>query len=24
MYRPKQAMDSWQKVFEFFGKNLRS
>jgi carboxymethylenebutenolidase len=24
MYRPKQAMDSWQKVFEFFGKYLRS
>jgi carboxymethylenebutenolidase len=24
MYRPKQAMDSWQKVFEFFGKYLGS
>ncbi len=24
MYRPKQAMDSWQKVFEFFGKYLKS
>jgi carboxymethylenebutenolidase len=24
MYRPKQAMDSWQKVFEFFGKYLQS
>lgn len=24
MYRPKQAMDSWQKVFEFFGKYLSS
>jgi len=23
-YRPKQAMDSWQKVFEFFGKHLKS
>ena len=23
-YRPKQTMDSWQKVFEFFGKYLRS
>ena len=23
MYRPKQAMDSWNKVFEFFGKHLR-
>jgi carboxymethylenebutenolidase len=22
MYRPKQAMDSWGKVFEFFGKYL--
>ena len=21
-YRPEQAMDSWNKVFEFFGKNL--
>ena len=24
MYRPQQAMDSWEKVFEFFGKHLRS
>jgi len=24
MYRPKQAMDSWNKVFEFFGKHLKS
>ena len=24
MYRPKQAMDSWQKVFAFFGKYLQS
>lgn len=23
MYRPKQAMDSWNKVFEFFGQYLR-
>jgi len=23
-YRPVQAMDSWNKVFEFFGKHLRS
>jgi len=23
VYRPKQAMDSWEKVFEFFGKHLR-
>lgn len=23
MYRPKQAMDSWNKVFEFFEKHLR-
>ena len=23
MYRPKQAMDSWQKVFDFFGKYLQ-
>jgi carboxymethylenebutenolidase len=23
-YRPKQAMDAWQKVFEFFNKYLRS
>jgi carboxymethylenebutenolidase len=23
-YRPKQAMDAWQKVFEFFDKYLRS
>ena len=22
-YRPVQAMDSWQKAFEFFGKHLR-
>ena len=22
MYRPKQAMDSWEKVFEFFGEHL--
>jgi carboxymethylenebutenolidase len=22
MYRPKQAMDSWEKVFDFFGKHL--
>ncbi len=22
-YRPQQAMDSWQKVFEFFGEHLR-
>lgn len=22
MYRPKQAMDAWQKVFEFFGEHL--
>jgi carboxymethylenebutenolidase len=24
MYRPKQAMDSWQKVLEFFDKYLQS
>lgn len=24
MYRPKQAMDSWEKVFEFFEKHLRT
>jgi carboxymethylenebutenolidase len=24
MYRPKQAMDAWQKIFEFFGKYLSS
>jgi carboxymethylenebutenolidase len=24
MYRPKQAMDAWNKVFEFFGENLKS
>lgn len=24
MYRPKQAMDAWNKVFEFFGEHLRS
>jgi carboxymethylenebutenolidase len=24
MYRPKQAMDAWNKVFEFFGEYLRS
>ena len=23
MYRPKQAMDSWNKVFEFFGRHLQ-
>jgi carboxymethylenebutenolidase len=23
-YRPQQAMDSWQKAFEFFGKYLRT
>jgi carboxymethylenebutenolidase len=23
-YRPKQAMDAWNKVFEFFGEHLRS
>jgi carboxymethylenebutenolidase len=23
MYRPKQAMDSWEKVFEFFGRHLK-
>lgn len=23
-YRPQQAMDAWQKVFEFFGEHLRS
>jgi len=23
-YRPQQAMDGWQKVFEFFGKHLRA
>ncbi len=23
-YRPNQAMDSWEKVFEFFGKHLKS
>ena len=22
-YRPQQAMDAWQKVFEFFDKHLR-
>lgn len=21
-YRPRQAMDSWEKVFAFFGKHL--
>jgi carboxymethylenebutenolidase len=24
MYRPKQAMDAWKKVFDFFGEHLRS
>jgi carboxymethylenebutenolidase len=24
MYRPKQAMESWNKVFEFFGEHLKS
>lgn len=24
MYRPRQAMDAWQKVFEFFSEHLRS
>jgi carboxymethylenebutenolidase len=24
MYRPVQAMDSWNKVFEFFGDKLRA
>jgi carboxymethylenebutenolidase len=24
MYRPKQAMDAWNKVFEFFGEHLRN
>jgi carboxymethylenebutenolidase len=24
MYRPKQAMDAWEKVFDFFGEHLRS
>ncbi len=24
MYRPQQAMDAWQKVFDFFGEHLRS
>ena len=24
LYRPKQAMDAWNKVFEFFGEHLRS
>jgi len=24
MYRPVQAMDSWQKVFEFFGEQLKA
>jgi carboxymethylenebutenolidase len=24
MYRPQQAMDAWQKAFDFFGEHLRS
>jgi carboxymethylenebutenolidase len=24
MYRPRQAMDAWQRTFEFFGKHLSS
>jgi carboxymethylenebutenolidase len=24
MYRQAQAMDSWEKVFDFFGKHLRN
>ena len=23
-YRPEQAMDSWKKTFEFFGKHLQA